>query len=349
MEVITGKQVKAQRIVIYGPEGIGKSTLASKFPKPIFIDTEGSTNELDVERLAKPSSWNMLKEQIKWASQQDYQTIIVDTVDWAERLCIEHICALRGMESLGGAKDYGQSYNMLYMEWSKLLNYLVDLSDKGINIVLLAHAQQRRTDLPNEMDSYDRWELKMEKKTSASTKEWSTMVLFINYKTIIVESESGKPKAKGGQRVMYTSYHPCWDAKNRVGLPDECKLDYSILSPFIPTLKTISQEEIKETKDIPKQEFKQPEQKEVKKKVKEEVQEDEERAAIQSDDIINKNLADLMVENNITEDQIRAVVAGFGIYPLETPINNYGEKFINGGLVADWESVMKDMKTKGII
>jgi len=346
MELIKGKQVKAQRIVIYGPEGIGKSTLASKFPKPIFVDTEGSTAELDVERMPKPSSWNMLKEQIKWASLQDYQTIIIDTVDWAERLCIEHICALRGMESLGGAKDYGQSYNMLYMEWSKLLNYLVDLSDKGINIVLLAHAQQRRTDLPNEMDSYDRWELKMEKKTSASTKEWSTMVLFINYKTIIVESESGKPKAKGGQRVMYTSYHPCWDAKNRVGLADECKLDYSILAPFVPVFdRSIKEVEVKE---IPKQEFKQPKE-EPKDEVKKEIPEDEERAAIQAECIKNEKLRDLMDEHNITEDQIRSVVAGFGIYPLETRINNYEENFINGGLVADWDNVMKEMKSKGII
>ena len=61
MNISTGKIDRAQKIVIYGAEGIGKTTLASKFPDPLFIDTEGSTAHIDVKRAdPAPSSWPML-------------------------------------------------------------------------------------------------------------------------------------------------------------------------------------------------------------------------------------------------------------------------------------------------
>ena len=65
MEIIRGKIHSAQKVVIYGPEGIGKSTFAAHFPNPLFIDTEGSTKSMDVARLKKPSSFSMLIEEIK--------------------------------------------------------------------------------------------------------------------------------------------------------------------------------------------------------------------------------------------------------------------------------------------
>jgi len=357
MQVISGKQVKAQRVIVYGPEGIGKSTMGSKFPNPIFIDTEGSTAELNVNRLQTPNSWTMLKQQIQWASNQGYQTIVIDTIDWAERLCIMHICASRGIESLGGGKDYGKSYNLLAQEWGGLLNYLTDITSKGINVVLLAHAQMKRTDLPNEMDSYDRWELKLEKKTSALSKEWADMVLFVNYKTIVIENEDGKPKAQGGKRMMYTSHHPCWDAKNRVGMPEECTLDYANIEKYIPTIATAQPQQQPQTQSTPKTQD--TKKKEVKPPVqakqpphpqnKPVVEYDEERAAIQAECINNQQLADLMALDGITEIQIRKVVSGKGIYPFEMDINDYEDKFINGMLVANWGKVTAEIKQKGIV
>ena len=65
MEIIRGKIQKAKKVVIYGPEGIGKSTLASKFPDPVFIDTEGSTAAMDVARLPKPTSWELLLSEVQ--------------------------------------------------------------------------------------------------------------------------------------------------------------------------------------------------------------------------------------------------------------------------------------------
>jgi hypothetical protein len=151
---------------VYGPEGIGKSTFAAQFPDPLFIDTEGSTKNMDVARLPKPSSWTMLKEQIIWvrANPGLCQTLVIDTADWAEQLCMDSICTTAdkaGIEDFG----YGKGYVYLAEEFGRLLNTLEDLVEKGINIVITAHAQMRKFEQPDEMGQYDRWELKLQKKT----------------------------------------------------------------------------------------------------------------------------------------------------------------------------------------
>ena len=92
-----------------------------------------------------------------------------------------------------------------------MLNALSDLTDRGINVVLTAHAIMRKFEQPDESGAYDRWELKLEKKTSPMLKEWASLLLFANYKTLVVKdekSEGKKAKARGGQRVIYTSHHP---------------------------------------------------------------------------------------------------------------------------------------------
>ena len=90
MEITRGKIAGAKKTVIYGPEGIGKSTFATKFPDPVFIDTEGSTKEMDVARLPRPTSWTMLLEEIDYVKNNPGEcgTLVIDTVDWAEPMCV---------------------------------------------------------------------------------------------------------------------------------------------------------------------------------------------------------------------------------------------------------------------
>lgn len=233
MKIIKGKILGAIKCCVYGPEGIGKSTFASKFPEPIFIDTEGSTKNLDVSRFEKPSSWQMLLEQIKYVKEHPdtCKTLVIDTIDWAEQMCIADICARHhkdGLESFG----YGNGYVYVKEEFGRFLNQLSDVVDAGINVVLTAHAQIRKFEQPDELGAYDRWELKLGKKTQSQTsplvKEWTDLLLFANYKTfsVAVDKDGKKHKAQGGKRVMYTSHHSCWDAKNRYGLPDEVAFSY---------------------------------------------------------------------------------------------------------------------------
>jgi replication-associated recombination protein RarA len=120
-DLITGVRQKALRVVIYGSEGIGKTTLAAEFPSPIFIDVEDGSNQLPVARLPRPTSWAMLMDEIKAVRDGDVpscSTLVIDTADAAEQLCIDAVCAeqsISGIESMG----YGKGYYDKYLKDSK--------------------------------------------------------------------------------------------------------------------------------------------------------------------------------------------------------------------------------------
>ena len=339
MNITKGIIKSAQKVVIYGPEGIGKSTFAACFPGVLFIDTEGSTKQLDIARMDKPSSWAMLKNQIAYVKSNPNvcKTLVIDTIDWAEQLCIEDVCAQyqkKGIEDFG----YGNGYVYEKEEFGRFLNSLEELIEKGINVVLTAHAQLRKFSQPDEIGEYDRWELKLGKKTGSQisplVKEWADMVLFANYKTFAVatDKDSKKFKAQGGQRIMYTQHHPCWDAKNRHGLNEELPFEYAQIShifdtaPIAPTTKDNEKSDGNDLDAANLSEF-------------EEVITDGEIKTVTVPDGIPKALADLMKTNNVSEEDIQLAVSMKGYFPENTPIANYPPNFISGVLIGAWEQV----------
>lgn len=348
MKITKGKLVKAQKVIIYGPEGIGKSTFASKFPMPVFSDTEGSTNHLDVFRFDGPSSWTMLLNQVEHIKQNPKtvcQTYVIDTADWAEILCIEHVCSKAkktGIEEFG----YGKGYTYLEEEFGRLLNKLNELIDLGINVVITAHSQMRKFEQPDEQGAYDRYELKLEKKTAALLKEWADIILFANYKTKAVNVDGqgvakGKNKPQGNKRIMYTIHHPCWDAKNRHDLPEELPFEYSAIAHCIPT--TIQAVPSTIEQDVPRSK---PEQttNPLTASADDEIQKEKLELPSEFNDL-PKSLADLMSCNNVTIQEIQDVVTQRGYYPEATPIKNYDPQFIDGVLVGAWEQVFTMIKT----
>lgn len=234
MKITTGKQNRPLRVVLYGCEGIGKTSLAAKFPDPLFIDTEDGTSQFDVKRTEKPQNWMELVQFVQEVAQSDVcKTLVIDTADWAEILCSTHVCNAynqKSIESFG----YGKGYVYLSEEFSKLLGALDGVINSGKHVVITAHAKMRKFEQPDEMGAYDRWEMKLSRQVAPLLKEWADMVLFLNYKTFAVKADGEKKyKAQGGQRVMYASHNPCWDAKNRQGLPDEMPLDYGSIAHVI--------------------------------------------------------------------------------------------------------------------
>lgn len=225
------------KVVLYGPEGIGKSTFASQFPGAVFIDTEGSTRRMDVQRLPVPTSWAMLMDEVAEVAKGSVPcgTLVIDTADWAERLCISAVCGRfnhKGIEDF----NYGKGYTYAKEEFAKLLDHLEEVIESGRNVVITAHSQIVHVEQPDAVGSYDRWTMKTSKQVAPLLREWSDMLLFANYKVLVEKSGTGtnaKNKATGGRRVMYTTHHACWDAKNRFGLPEELPFEYAQIANVV--------------------------------------------------------------------------------------------------------------------
>ena len=225
-----GKQKTAIRLVSYGIEGIGKSTFASHFPEPLFIDTEGGTKQLDVARFQTPETWGQLLEMIDAVIDEPdcCQTLVIDTIDRAEVLLTQQILK-EGRKNSIEDFGYGKGFTMVAERFQKdFLNRLDRLIAKNVNVVLIAHAMMRKLESPDE-PPYDRWELKTSKKVAPIVKEWADILAFMNYDITVVE-ENGRNKAKGkAKRMIHFNHKPTYDAKNRYGLPDDAPLSFDVL------------------------------------------------------------------------------------------------------------------------
>ncbi len=338
MEIKKGLIAGAKKVVLYGPEGIGKSTFASHFPDPVFIDTEGSTNALDVARFDEDfSDWNKILEAADFVlANPGMKTLVVDTTDWAEQACINFLNEKHRTDNIL-TMDYGKGSLFVVAEFEKLLNKLTAVVAKGVNVVLLAHAAMRKQELPEEMGAFDRWELKLQsKQVKAMVKEWAHMVLFANYKTMVIEdSKSHSKKAQGGKRVMYTEHHPTWDAKNRYGL-DECvEFDYSAIKSIIEGNSPKKTEKKVEKKDPA------PAKEGEKKAAKEDPAEEPKQ-----EDGVFAELRALMEANNITDFDVQMAVATLKNRPYDsiTPISEYDPAFVRATLVEKFDGLKKKIE-----
>lgn len=231
-----GSGIKA---VLYGQEGVGKSSLAANIPGIVFIDCEGSTTKMNVRRLPSPTSWAMLCDEMEYirenAAAKGYRAVAIDTFDWAEALALQAICIEHKVNGIEGL-NYGKGWQYECELIGKFLNSTDRLIKAGIHVILICHAISRKTTLPEEVDEFDHWELKLGNKTTNKVapllKEWSDMTLFLAFKTqIMAADDKGKiHKATSVQRVMYATKSAWWDAKNRFGLPDMMPLDYGAVA-----------------------------------------------------------------------------------------------------------------------
>lgn len=234
MKITRGKIAAPVRAVVYGPEGVGKSTFAASWPSPVFLDVEGGTKQLDVARIEPITTADELRRAVAQLATEDhdFRTVVVDTADCLERKITDDVCRKGKVENIEGF-GYGKGYIMLTDSIAGFLRSLDDLQAKrGMHVVLLAHATTKRCDPPTESGQpFDRYELKCTKQVSPLLKEWADLLLFLNFKTTVVEGVSGKSKGLGGrERCMYTTHHAAYDAKNRFGLPDELPVSVASLA-----------------------------------------------------------------------------------------------------------------------
>ncbi|WP_406022635.1 ATP-binding protein [Succinivibrio sp.] len=307
LNITRGKVQRPQKVVVYGPEGIGKTTFASNFPNPLFIDTEGGSAHLDVARIECRDSWNDLLETIKEVAHQDIcKTLVLDTADWAEQLAISAICTKYkqpSIESFG----YGKGYTYVSEEIEKMLNALNEVIESGKHVVITAHAKMRKQELPDEQGAFDRWELKLTRQTAPIVKEWADAVFFLNYKTYVSQSDNGSAKASGGKRVMYTSHHPCWDAKNRYGLEDMLDMDYQNIAEHF------SESPVADRKSQMK-------------KINAEGKD------------LKEQLKEFMERDGVTEDELKELLSKSKNFDERIPVTDYADK-----LLPKWDSILSKL------
>lgn len=242
METIqTGKQPMPPRLLIYGTEGIGKSTLAAGAPKPIFIQTEDGLGEIECAKFPLATSVDDVLAALDELNQaeHDFQTVVIDSCDWLERLIWDAICREYRVSSIEKADGgYQRGYVHALTHWRKVVDALNALRiGKGMATILIAHAKVEKFDDP-EAASYDRYTPRLHKHACALLNEWVDAVLFATrkFRTETEEQGFGKERtiavgigADGGERVLRCVGSPACVAKNRYNLPAELPLAWPAL------------------------------------------------------------------------------------------------------------------------
>ena len=237
--ITKGREAQPPRIMIYGSEGVGKSTFAALAPNPVFVQTEDGLSEIDCSKfpLAKSFDDVVLQLQAVRDEQHDYGTVVIDSLDWLERLVWDRVCADYGVKSIEKADGgYGKGYVHALTYWRQIVSLLDDIrARKGMAVILIAHAAVERFEDP-EHAAYDRYTPRLHKKACSLVCEWVDAVLFAS-RRMRVDSTTGKAApvgADGGERILRTNGSPACIAKNRFGLPTELPLSWSA---FVEALK----------------------------------------------------------------------------------------------------------------
>ncbi len=256
MEIITGKVKSPPRVLLYSPEGVGKTEWASKFKKVVFVGAEDGMSHLDTPRFPEAENFRTIMGYLKQLREEehDFKAVALDTLDWIEPLIHRHICDVGGkknIDAFGFGKGFARAVDR---GWRPLLRALNQLRiEKRMAILLLAHSDIKTFNNP-EGENYDRYTLKLHKAAGAVVKEWCDTVLFANHEIKVSDEDDsdGKPRSTG-RRVIYSTRTPAYDAKNRYSFPAVLPLDadafMKAFNKFFEGSKEATKEQLKKQEE----------------------------------------------------------------------------------------------------
>jgi len=238
-QIKKGRNPKPRRVMLYGTHGIGKSTFGAMAENPIFIPTEDGLGDIECESfpLAKSLGDVMAALESLYSGEHGYRTVVIDSLDWLERLIWNEVCEDEQVESIEKI-GYAKGYTFAIEKWRMVLGALDALrGDRGMTVVVIAHAKIEKFENP-ETVPYDRYSPRLHKLASALVQEWADEVLFATYKVLTVKVDEGFNKAKHngvgtGERIIRTVERPAHVAKNRLNLPEELPLDYRVFAAHV--------------------------------------------------------------------------------------------------------------------
>ncbi|NZD50504.1 ATP-binding protein [Rhizobium leguminosarum] len=237
--------------LIYGVDGVGKSSLAAEFPDAIYISTAGERppNDVDLATPGDVTTYEDLKNIVGdlLSEDHDFKTVIFDSLDGLEPIINAETCARIGADSIGSNDKgspaaFGQGDVQGDVEWGEFMDACAQLTERGIAVVLLAHPEIKRFDSPV-TDPYDRYQVKLRKRAAALVRERSDIVAFLNYRVSLKSKEVGIKKevthAEGGkERQIHLTEGAGFVAKNRYSMPDAITYrkgkGFEELSKFFP-------------------------------------------------------------------------------------------------------------------
>jgi hypothetical protein len=238
-QIQRGKVNLPRRTLLYGTAGIGKSSFAAMAERPIFIATEDGLGDIVCDRfpLATKYSDAIAALGALYTEPHEYRTVVIDSLDWLERLIWAKVCQDRNVESIEDV-PFAKGYVFALTQWREVLAGLDALrSERGMAVILIAHSHIEKFADP-QCDTFDRYVPRLQKHAAALVQQWCDEVLFATYRVHTKTSDEGfgRKRVQGigtGERIIRTTERPAHVAKNRLNLPDEIPLDYRVYAAFV--------------------------------------------------------------------------------------------------------------------